>query len=61
LASILGKPLLDQETAALVTRTLGEAKSNPDHYFHGKVLMELAEVTFLRYTLDLGLPMKCGL
>jgi hypothetical protein len=59
--SIVGKMKdLEQEIAALVTRTLGEARSNPDHYFQGKILMELGEVAFLRYMLDLGLLMECG-
>ncbi|MGA2877170.1 MAG: hypothetical protein ABSE82_16765 [Nitrososphaerales archaeon] len=51
---------LNQESADLVTRALGEAKSNPDHYFQGKVSMELGEVGFSRYMLDLGLLMEGG-
>lgn len=40
---------LEQEIAALEENVLAEIRSNPDHYFQGRVLMELAEIAFSRF------------
>ena len=49
---------LEKEIAALEAGALAELEFNRDHYFQGKILMGLAEISFSRFMYDLSLLMN---
>lgn len=51
---------LEQAIVALEGEALGEIESNPNHYFQGKVLMGLGEITFSRFMYDLVVLVNSG-
>jgi hypothetical protein len=51
---------LETEIAALEAGAVTETQSNGDRYFQGKILMGLAEVSFSRFSYNLGLLLDGG-
>ncbi len=51
---------LETEIASLEAHALTEAQSNGDHYFQGKILMGLADVSFSRYMYNRSLLLGSG-
>ena len=51
---------LEKDISALEAGARKELETNPDHYFQGKILMGLAELSFFRFMYDLGILVNAG-
>jgi hypothetical protein len=51
---------LERDISALEAGARTELEANPDHYFQGKILMGLAELSFSRFMYDLGVLVNAG-
>lgn len=51
---------LEKDISALEAGAYKELEANPDHYFQGKILMGLAELSFSRFMYGLGVLVNAG-